>query len=164
MVAILMQPSILAGCTASRASLSRILGTACLDRAIVLLYGTFFARRHWTRKELERVRLCGWRWRGFIMVRPWRETHRHGLNCALGSLRYQELVRHGVPRSPRAEAALSSGGEREMMTGRALAGSTRSTRATPAALLTGTDIGRKMAGGYTVIRCSTDEVTTKDEV
>jgi len=73
-------------------------------------------------------------------------------------------VRHSVPRSPRAGAALSSGREREMMLGRALTGLTRSTRATPAALLTRTDVGRKMAGGYTVIRCSTDEVTTKDEV
>jgi len=35
-------------------------------------------------------------------------------------------VRHSVPRSPRAGAALSSGGEREMMTGRALLGLTRS--------------------------------------
>jgi len=51
MVAILMQPSILAGCMASRASLSRSLGTACLNHAVVLLYGTFFMRRHWTRKE-----------------------------------------------------------------------------------------------------------------
>jgi len=66
-------------------------------------------------------------------------------------------VRHGVPRSPRAGAALSSGGEREMMTGRALAGSTRSTRAIPSSLLTGTDVGRKMAGGYIARRCSTDE-------
>jgi len=36
---------------------------------------------------------------GLIMVRLWRETHRHGSNCALGSLRYQGLVRHGVLRS-----------------------------------------------------------------
>ena len=57
-------------------------------------------------------------------------------------------MRHGVPRSPRAGAAWSSGEEREMMTGRALVGSTRSTRATPSSLLTGNDVGRKMAGGY----------------
>jgi len=38
---------------ASRASLSRNLGTAYLDRAVVLLFRTLFARRHWTRKELE---------------------------------------------------------------------------------------------------------------
>ena len=57
-----------------------------------------------------------------------------------------------------------SGEEREMMTGRVLAGSTRSTRATPSSLLTGTDVGRKMAGGYIVRKCSTDEVTTKVEV
>ena len=94
---------------------------------------------------------------GLIMVRLWRETHRHGSNCALGSLRYQGLVRHGVLRSPTG-AALLSGGKREMMTGRALAGSTRSTRATPSSLLTGTVVGRKMAGGYIVRRCSTDEV------
>jgi len=86
------------------------------------------------------------------------------LNCALETLRYQGLVRHGVPRSPRAGAAWSSGEEREMMTRRALAGSTRSTRATPSSLLTGNDVGRKMAGGYIVRRCSTDEATTKDEV
>ena len=73
------------------------------------------------------------------MVRPWRETHRHGSNCAL------EI-------------------EWEMMTRRALAGSTRSTRATPASFLTGTDVGRKMAGGHIVRRCSTDEATTKVEV
>jgi len=71
-----------------------------------------------------------------------RETHRHGLNCAFRSLRYQGLVRHGVPRSPKAGAALSTGGEREMMTGRALARSTRSARATPSSLLTGTVVGR----------------------
>ena len=100
---------------------------------------------------------------GLIMVRLWRETHRHGSNCALGSLRYQGLVRHGVLCSPRVRAALSSGGKKEM-TGRALAGSTRSTRATPSSLLTGTDIRRKMAGGYIVRGCSTDEATTKDEV
>ena len=69
-----------------------------------------------------------------------------------------EFVRHGVLRSPRVGAALLSGGKREMMTGRALAGSTRSTRATPSSLLTGTVVGRKMAGGYIVRRCSTDEV------
>jgi len=69
------------------------------------------------------------------MVRPWRETHRHESNCALGSLRYQGLVRLGILRSPRAGAALSSGEEREMMAGRALAGSTRSTRATPSSSL-----------------------------
>jgi len=63
-----------------------------------------------------------------------------------------------VLHSPRAGAALSSGGEREMMTGRALAGSTRSS------LLMGTDVGRKMDGGYIVRRCSTDKATTKDEV
>ena len=91
------------------------------------------------------------------MVKPWRETHRRGSNCALGSLRYQGPVRRGVLRSPRVGAALSSGGEREM-TGRALAGSTRSS------LLTGTDVGRKIAGVYLVRRCSTDEATTKDEV
>ena len=73
-------------------------------------------------------------------------------------------MRHGILRSPRAGAALSSDEEREMMVGRALAGSTRSTRATPSSLLTGTDFGRKMAGGYIVRRCSTDEATTKDEV
>jgi len=73
-------------------------------------------------------------------------------------------MRHGVPRSPRAGAALSSGEEREMMTGRALVWSTRSTRATPSSLLTRTDVGRKMAGDYTVRRCNTDEATTKDEV
>jgi len=73
-------------------------------------------------------------------------------------------MRHGVLRSPRAGAALSSGEEREMMTGRALVWSTRSTRATPSSLLTGTDVGRKMAGGYIVRRCSTDEATTKVEV
>jgi len=74
-------------------------------------------------------------------------------------------VRLGILRSPRAGAALSSGEEREMMAGRALAGSTRSTRATPSSsLLTGTDVGRKMAGGYIVRKCSTDEATTKDEV
>ena len=60
--------------------------------------------------------------------------------------------------------AFASGGEGEMMAGRALAGSTRSTRATPVALLTGTDVGRKMAGGYTGSRCSTDQATTKDKV
>ena len=92
------------------------------------------------------------------MVKPWRETHRHGSNCALRSLRYQGPMRRGVLRSPRVGAALSSGGKREKMTGRALAGSTRSS------LLTGTDVGRKMAGGYLVRRCSTDEATTKDEV
>ena len=95
---------------------------------------------------------------GFYNGEAMRETHRHGSNCALESLRYQGLVRHSIPRSPRAGAALSSGGEREMMTGRALAGSTRSS------LLTGTDVGRKMASGYIVRRCSTVEVTTKDEV
>ena len=74
-------------------------------------------------------------------------------------------MQHGVLRSPRVGVALSSGEEREMMTGRALAGSTRSTRATPSSsLLTGTDVGRKMAGGYIVRRCSTDEATTKVEV
>ena len=73
-------------------------------------------------------------------------------------------MRRGIPRSPRIEAALSSGEEREMMTGRGLVWSTRSTRATPSLLLTGTDVGRKMASGYIVRRCSTDEVTTKDEV
>jgi len=78
--------------------------------------------------------------------------HRHGSNCALGSLRYQGLVRRGVLRSPRVGAALSSGGRKEMMTRRALAGSTRSS------LLTGTDVGIKMAGGYIVRRCSTDKV------
>ena len=66
MVAILMQPSILAGCRASRASLSRSLGTACLNRAVVMLFGTLFMRRHWTRKELERARLWGWGCRGFL--------------------------------------------------------------------------------------------------
>jgi len=101
---------------------------------------------------------------GFYNGEARRETHRHGSNCALGSLRYQELVRHGVLHSPRAGTALSSGGKREIMTGRALAGSTRSTRATPSSLLTGTDVGRKMAGGYIVRRCSTDEATTKVEV
>ena len=65
---------------------------------------------------------------------------------------------NGVLRSPRVRAALLSGGKREMMTGRALAGSTRSTRATPSSLLTVTVVGRKMAGGYIVRRCSTDEV------
>jgi len=95
---------------------------------------------------------------GFYNGEAMRETHRHGSNCALESLRYKRLVRHGVPRSPRAGAALSGGGEREMMTGRALAGSTRSTRTTPSSLLTGTVVGRKMAGGYIVRRCSTDEV------
>jgi len=89
---------------------------------------------------------------GFYNGEAMRETHRHGSNCALESLRYKRLVRHGVPRSLRAGAALSGGGEREMMTGRALAGSTRSS------LLMGTDVGRKMDGGYIVRRCSTDEV------
>jgi len=73
-------------------------------------------------------------------------------------------VRHGVLHSPRVRAALSSGGKKEMMTGRALAGSTRATRATPSSLLTGTDVKRKMAGGYIVRRCSTDEAATKDEI
>jgi len=123
----------------------------------------FVCKETLDRKELKRARLWGWGWRGFIMVRPWRETHKHGLNCALRSLRYQGLVRHGVLCSPRVRAALSSGGKKEM-TGRALAGSTRSTRATPSSLLTGTDIRRKMAGGYIVRGCSTDEATTKDEV
>ena len=99
-----------------------------------------------------------------MMVRPWGETHRHGSNCALETLRCQGLVRRGISRSPRAEAALSSGEEREMMMGRALVWSTRSRRATPSSLLTGTDVGRKMAGGYIVRKCSTDEVTTKVEV
>jgi len=79
----------------------------------------------------------------------------------LKSLRCQALVRHGVLRSPRAGAALSSGGK---MTRRALARSTRSTRATPSSLLTGTVVGRKMAGGYTVRRCSTHGATAQDEV
>jgi len=109
-----------------------------LDRAVVLLF--------------------------YDLVRPWRETHRHGLNCALRSLRYQGLVRYDVLRSPRVRAALSSGGEREMMTGRALVWSTRSTRATPSSLLTGTDVERKMAGSCIVRTCSTDEATTKVEI
>ena len=98
------------------------------------------------------------------MVRPWGETHSHGSNCALETLQCQGLVLRGIPRSPRTEAALSSGEEREMMMGRALVWSTRSRRATPSLLLTGTDVGRKMAGGYIVRRCSTHGATARDEV
>ena len=36
---------------ASRASLSRSLGTACLNPVVVLLFGTLFVRKHWIGKN-----------------------------------------------------------------------------------------------------------------
>jgi len=73
-------------------------------------------------------------------------------------------VQHSVPHSLRARAAWSSGKKREMMMGRALAGSMRSMRVTPLSLLIGNDVRRKIASDYIVRRYSTDKATIKDKV
>jgi len=60
-------------------------------------------------------------------------------------------------------AALLSGGERETTTSRALEWLRRSMRALPTSLLMGTDVGRKMAGGYTASRSAIDLIEIRSQ-
>ena len=131
---------------ASRASLSRNLGTAYLDRAVVLLFRTLIARRHWTRKELEST-IVGVGVEGFYGERDgtginwivrWRVCDAKD-SCGTVFPALWGLERH-------CQVAGRGKWWRE--------GHWRGRR----------DRRRWRDGGYLVRRCSTDEATTKDEV